>query len=358
MKALLRREYLIGAAVAVLGFALVVVLVLASGGDPVDALVGWFDGAFGLPYNLSQTITSAIPLIVIALGAAVPLRTGVIVVGAEGQMIVGAITAAAVLLPLGGSVPSWMALSLGAVAGAGGGAAWSLLPGVALLRWQVSEILTALLATFIAVQVLAYLLRTHLRDPAGSATARSANLPEAALIPWLPVPGRVSTALFCVLVLLVVAIWWHGGRGAALLEIFGERRWLAERAGVTSARALLATTAVSGAAAGLAGWIQLASVDERLTPAVAGGVGFGGLIVAVLGGCRPIPIVVAGIVYAAIATGAGGVQVRTGIPSAIGTVAQAVLLGATVLAIALIRRAATRRNASDHAVAVRGGHDG
>ncbi len=358
MTALLRREYLIGTAVAAVGFALVVVLVLASGGDPVDAVVGWLDGAFGLPYNASQTVTSAIPLVVIALGAAVPLRAGVVVVGAEGQMIVGAITAAAVLLSLGDSLPSGLALPLGAVAGAGGGAAWSLLPGVALLRWRVSEILTALLATFIAVQLLAYLLRTHLRDPAGSATARSANLPETALIPWLPVPGRISAAVFGVLVLLVVAIWWHRGRGAVLLEIFGERPWLAERTGVTPARALLGTTVVSGAAAGLAGWYQLAAVDERLTPAVAGGVGFGGLIVAVLGGYRPIPIVVAGVVYAAIATGAGGVQVRTGIPSAIGTVAQAVLLGTAVLAIALVRRATARRTAAADAAAVHGGHDG
>ncbi|WP_410585460.1 ABC transporter permease [Amycolatopsis sp. lyj-108] len=358
MKALLRRDYLIGAAVAVAGFVLVVVLVLASGGDPVDAVVGWVDGAFGLPYNVSQTVTSAIPLVVIALGAAVPLRAGVVVVGAEGQMIVGAITTAAVLLSLGDWVPSWVALPLGAAAGAGGGAAWSLLPGVALLRWRVSEILTALLATLISVQLLAYLLRTHLRDPAGSATARSANLPEAALIPWLPVPGRVSSAVFGVLVLLIVAIWWHRGRSAVLLEIFGERHWLAERAGVTPARALVGTTVVSGAAAGLAGWYQLAAVDERLTPAVAGGVGFGGLIVAVLGGCRPIPIVVAGVVYAAIGTGAGGVQVRTGIPSAIGIVAQAVLLGAAVLAIAFARRAKARRSAAGDTVTARGGHDG
>ncbi|MFE5563347.1 ABC transporter permease [Amycolatopsis japonica] len=355
MKTLLRREYLVGAVVAVAGFGLVVLLVLASGGDPVDAAIGWVDGAFGLPYNLSQTVTSAIPLVVIALGAAVPLRTGVVVVGAEGQMIVGAIAAAAVLLPFGNSVPSWMALPLGAAAGAGGGAAWSLLPGLALLRWRVSEILSALLATFIAVQLLAYLLRTHLRDPAGSATARSANIPDPALIPWLPVPGRFSTAVFAVLVLVLVAIWWHRGRGASLLEIFGERRWLAERTGVTPMRALLVTTVVSGAAAGLAGWFQLAAVDERLTPAVSGGVGFGGLIVAVLGRCRPIPIVVAGVVYAAIATGAGGVQVRTGIPSAIGTVAQAVLLGTALLAIALVRRSTARRTAAPDA---RGGHDG
>lgn len=358
MKALLRREYLIGAAVAVAGFGLVVVLVLTSGGDPVDAVVGWFDGAFGLPYNLSQTVTSAIPHVVIALGAAVPLRAGVVVVGAEGQMIVGAISAAAVLLSLGESVQSWVALPVGAVAGAGGGVAWSLLPGVAMLRWRVSEILTALLATFVGVQLLAYLLRTHLRDPAGSATARSANLPEPALIPWLPVPGRVSAAVFGVLVLVLVAIWWHRGRGAILLEIFGERRWLAERSGVTPMRAILATTAVSGAAAGLAGWYQLAAVDERLTSAVSGGIGFGGLIVAILGRCRPIPIVVAGVVYAAIATGAGGVQVRTGIPSAIGTVAQAVLLGAAVLAIALVRRGTAHRTIAADANAAPGGHDG
>ncbi|OXM43443.1 ABC transporter permease [Amycolatopsis alba] len=346
-----------GAAIVGAGFGLVVLLVVSVGGDPLDTAIGWADGAFGLPYNLSQTLTSAVPLVVVALGAAVPLRTGVIVVGAEGQMIVGAITAAAVLLSVGNSVPPVVSLPLGAVAGAGGGAVWSLLPGVALLRWRASEILSALLATFIAVQVLAYLLRTYLRDPAGAATARSASLPGSALIPWLPGPGRVSTAIFGVLILLAVAMWWHRSRGATLLEIYGERRWLAERSGVTPTGAILATTAVSGATAGLAGWIQLAAVDERLTPAITGGIGFGGLIVAVLGRYRPVPILVAGVVFAAIATGAGGVQVRTGVPSSIGTVAQAVMLGAAVLAIAIVRRRAARRAAGDEA-GPQGDHDG
>lgn len=353
----LRREHLVGAAIVAAGFALVALLVVATGGNLADAVVGWGDGAFGQPYNLTQTLTSAIPLVVIALGASMPLRAGVIVVGAEGQMIVGAITATVILLSLGNSAPSWLTLCLGALAGAAGGAAWSLLPGVALMRWHVSEILSALLATFIAVQLLAYLLRTHLRDPAGAATPRSANLSEAALIPWLPVPGRLSSAVIGVLVLVVVALWWHRSRAATMLEVYGERRWLAQRLGVTPLRAVLATTALSGAAAGLAGWFQLAAVDERLTSGVSGGIGFGGLIVAVLGRFRPVPILVAGFVYAALTTGASGIQVRTGIPAAIGTVTQAVLLGTAALAIALVRRRAALR-ATQNAGAPGGDRDG
>lgn len=339
----IRREYLHAGGYVATGFLIAGVLIAVTGGNVADALAGWWHGAFGTTYYTVQTLALATPLVLVALGASVALRAGVIVIGAEGQMIAGAITAAAVLLSPAGTGSAVLALPVGALAGAAGGAVWSLLPGMALLRWGVNEILAALLANYIAGQLLAYVLRTGLRDPEGAAIPQSATLPGPALIPQLAEPGRLSGAVILVLVLSAAGVWWHRSRAALLLDIYAQRRWLAGRLGITAPKALLATTVVSGAAAGLAGWIQLAGADERLHAGISGGIGFSGLVVAVLGGGRPLPILIAGILYAAVTTGSGGIQLITGTPAAIGTVVQALLLGAGALALARFRRAAAHR---------------
>ncbi len=341
------RTALIVSACLFVGFALVTVVVAATGGRLTDVVTGWIHGAFGTPYSAAQTAAYAVPLVVVALGVTPALRAGVIAVGAEGQMHLGAISATVAALSPIGQLPAVLALPIGALAGMLGGAVWSMIPAVPLLRWQASEILTALMANFLSVQLLAYLLRTSLSDPGGYSVPRSADLPDTARIPFLPVPGRLTAAALLVLVLVAVGFWWHHSRAARLLDVFAENKWLAARLGLSPARAILTTTAVSGAAAGLAGWMQVAGPDGRLTPGVAGGIAFNGLVVAVLGGNRPVRIVVAGLIMASLITGADGVQLLSGTPSSIGVVTQGILLLAVALALALTRRRVRFGRSSD-----------
>ena len=315
--------------------AVVAALVLGTGADLGTALNGWFRGAFGTGFTLVQTLAYATPLVLVALGVSIALKAGIITIGAEGQMIVGAILATVVALGIGDAVPLWLGIVLGALAGITGGAVWALLPAIAKARWGVNEILFTLLANYIAVYLLGYLLRTALRNPAGSATPQSAPIPDAFLLPQLPLPGRLHAGALLVMALVLVALWWSRGRGAFLIGVFGQRPHLAARLGLSPAKAILSTMLVSGAAAGLAGWMQLVGVDERLQPGVSAGVGFAGIAVAVLGRGNPLGIVLAAIVYASLTTGSTGVQIATGTtPAAIGTVAQGVLLLAAALIVA------------------------
>lgn len=321
-------------------FVVVAVTVQATGGNLADVAGGWVTGAFGTPSNFTQTLVYATPLVLIALGASVPWRAGVIPLGAEGQLVAGAIAAAFVALSPIGTSP--LALPLGALAGIAGGAVWALIPALAQVRWGVPEILTGLIANYLVVPLLGYLLRTTLNGGPGTATAQSAQLPGASLIPALPVPGRLSGAVLLALVLVLPAMWWHRSRPAFLLDVYRTRPWLAARHDVGPARAIVTTTVISGAAAGLAGWTQLAGVDGRLHLGISGGIGFSGLVVLVLGRSRPLPIVFAAILYASLKTGADGVQIATGIPAAIGSVTQAVVLTAAALAVVLAHRRAAR----------------
>lgn len=333
-----RRGPLIAALYVVAGFAVVFVLVVATGGDLGAALGGWFTGAFGDGYNLTQTLSNATPLALVAIGVSVALRAGVVTVGAEGQLIVGAILSTVVALLLGPEASPAVALPLGAVAGVVGGMLWALPAAVAKIRWNVNEILFTLLANYLAVSLLTYLLRTVLRDPATNASPQSPPLPLPSQLPQLPVSGRIHVGIVIVALILLGAWWWSRTRQAFVLEVYGSRPVLAARLGLTPRSAVLTALLVSGAAAGLAGWMQVAGVTQRLEPSVSGGIGFAGLAVAVLGRGNPLGIALAAIVYSALGTGAAGVQIATGTtPTAIGTVTQGILLLTAALALAALQ---------------------
>ncbi|MCU1530319.1 MAG: hypothetical protein JWP75_4082 [Frondihabitans sp.] len=320
----------------VLGFVVVLILVAGTGGNIGLALSGWFQGAFGNGFNLVQTLSYATPLALVAIGVAAALRANVVTVGAEGQMVVGAICATVVAFWLGPQAPLWLGLVAGALAGCVGGMVWALLPALAKVRWGANEILFTLLTNYVASNLLTFLLRTVLRDRTQVAAPQSAELPTTSQIPLLPVPGQLHWGAVVVLVILVGSFWWMRSRGAFLVEVYGQRPVLAARLGLTPTRAVLSTMLVSGAAAGLAGWMQLAGVNDRLVPSVSGGIGFAGLAVAVLGRGNPFGILAAAIVYSSLTTGADGVQLATGnTPASIGTVTQGVLLLAAGLALAV-----------------------
>lgn len=338
-----RPALVLGLGYVVLGFVLVGALIVATGATLDQALSGWFLGAFGSGYSIVQTLSNAAPLALVAVGVAIALRAEVITVGAEGQMVAGAILATIVSLALGESLPALIALPIGALAGVLGGVLWALPPALAKVRWNVNEILSTLLANYLAVFLLAFLLRTVLRDPGGSATPRSAELPLALQLPQLPLPGRLHVGAVVILVIVLLAFWWSRSRSAFLVDVVGQRPVLAARLGLTPAYAVLGTMLVSGATAGLAGWMQLSGVLQRLAPDVAGGVGFAGLAVAVLGRGNPLGILLAAIVYASLGTGADGVEIATGTtPASIGTVGQGVLLLAAALALGAAKLFPTR----------------
>jgi simple sugar transport system permease protein len=318
----------------VLAFGVVLLLVVGAGGTPGDALYGWWKGAFGTQYNLVQTLAAAVPIAAVALGVEVGLRAGVISLGAQGQMIVATIALTFFALAVAPQLPAWLALPLGLLVAAAAGGLWALLPALAKVYWNVSEILFAILTNYLALYFLDWVLRNPLRDPAGAATPQSARLPEAFVIPLLPFDGRLHWGLVLVLAGAVVFFLWSRSRSAFVLGVFGSRPELAVRLGLSRARAIIGALVVAGAAAGVAGWMQLAGVNERLREGIDGGIGFTGMV-AVLARGNPFGILLAAVLAASFVTGANGIQVESGsVPAAIGEVMQGVLLFAAALAIA------------------------
>ncbi len=325
--------------VTILFAATVVLLIVFAGADPVRALQGLLDGAFGDRYAIAETIVQSVPIAIVALGVAPALRAGIFPVGSEGQLAIGAVTATAAVFAVRGA-PASVALATGCIAGMLGGAAWALLPAILRARLRVNEILSTLLMNYLAANLVLWLVRTVLGTAEAVATPRSDRLPAEAIIPKLVDGTRLHWGILAVILGAgALAYWIRSARGLGY-DIFSTHRDLAARMGVRESTAVIGTMLVSGAAAGLAGWIQVTGLQGILYPSVAGGLGFTGVLVALLGGLGPLGIVIGSFVMAVLITGSNGLQTDTGVPASIAVIAQGVLLlGAALVFAARQRRA-------------------
>ena len=342
------RGWMLAGGVVVAVLAVATTLILLAGADPLTGLQGLVAGVSSSPYRVGELLVGAVPIAIVALTLIPALRAGVFSVGAEGQVILGAIFATAATLGtanmFGEAVPGPVYWVIGMVSGALGGAAFALLPAWLAERWHVNIILSTLLLNYIAAGFLGWTLRTWLASGENTATPQSEQLPEASALPDL-IPGtRAHIGVLLIVVIAVLFEWWRRTSHATRIGVFAERPRLALRLGTTRARTLYGTMLVSGAGAGVVGWLQVAGVNERLFNSVSGGVGFSGLAVALLGALLPGGILLAALFFSALTAGALGIQSATGtVPSSIADVIKGVLLlGVAAVAGVTARSGAAR----------------
>jgi ABC-type uncharacterized transport system permease subunit len=332
----LDRYFVRGGAGLMVVVAIAAGLTALAGANPLNALTAMADGAFGERYAVAETLVQTVPLAIVAVGVAPAVRAGIFTIGSEGQLVAGAAAATAVVLAVGPSAGAWL-LPLGLAGGMAGGCAFALPPALLRAYLGVNEVLSTLLLNYVAGYGLTWLLKTKLAAHAIVATPRSDALPAAALIPKLIEGTRLHAGLIAVPVAALMLAWWLRSPGGLVYQIFASRPGLAARLGLGKTRAVVSTMLVSGAAAGCAGWLQVAGLTGTLYPSVGGGLGFSGILVAMLGGLRPLGIVASALALGALTTGAQGLQTGTGVPASLSVVIQGVLL--LVAALAFRRRA-------------------
>jgi simple sugar transport system permease protein len=276
-------------------------------------------------YKWQDVAVKAAPLIIIALGLSMGNRAQVWNIGAEGQYVIGALCSAGVGIAFG-ATGGFFVILLMLLAGIVGGGAWAAIPAVLRTRFNVNEILSSLMLTYVALQVLGYLVGGPWKDPNGRNFPATAPLIDSQTLPvW---PG--STVHLGVLVALILPFlfWVIMARSefGYQVRVVGSSPTAARHGGFDSRRTIWATLVIGGAAAGLAGALEFTGVLHKIDLGFPSGYGFTAIIVAFLGRLNPIGCLIAGIVLAVTYVGGQMAQTSVHIPNSTAGIFQAMML--------------------------------
>ena len=277
-------------------------------------------------YGLAELGVKATPLVLIGVALSIGFRAQVWNIGAEGQLILGAITGAVVALYFY-EIDGWYVLPLMMFASVLGGMLWSSIPALLKTRLGVNEILTSLMLTYVAVLLLSYLVSGPLRDPDGFNFPESRLFHDAALLPRILDGTRLHAGALVALA-VVVAGWLllsHTLLGFAL-RVNGAAPRAGAYAGFSQSKLVWFALLLGGGCAGLAGLFEVAGPIGQLLPSVSPGYGFTAIIVAFLGRLHPIGVLFAGLVMALSYLGGESAQITLSLPIAVTGVFQGLLL--------------------------------
>lgn len=269
--------------------------------------------------QLTEVIIRAIPLSIIALGITVAYRSGIINIGAEGQMAMGILTSTAAALTLY-NLPRPLNIILIVLAGAIGGGIWGFIPGILKAKLKVSELLSTVMLNYIAAQFYTFFLRGPMIDPAeltlGSGTPQSMRLEKSVWLDRLIKGTRLHTGLFLVIALaiLIYILLWKTSFGYKL-RAAGASSKAARYGGIKVAFFVTISMVISGAFAGIAGSVEVLGVHHRAIEGITSGYGFSGLVVALFGGLHPAGIIPASFFFGLLLVGADMTQRMVGVPA-------------------------------------------
>jgi simple sugar transport system permease protein len=299
------------------GFAalpIIAIIFLVYGVDPLLAFGRIFYGAFGNLYSISETITKSIPLILCAVGLTIAFQTVFYNIGAEGQLLMGAIfgTGVAISFP---DLPAYILLPFMFASGLLGGALWGLMPAILKVRFRTNEVITTLMMNYIASKSLEYLVYGPWRGedvwgfPYTSRFSVSARLPT---IGWTRI--HWPTLIIALASALMIYILIYRTRPGVEIKIVGKNPDAARYLGINSSRVLLLVMLISGGLAGMAGVGEVAGIQHRLRVGLSPGYGFTAIIIAWLSRLHPLSTVLVAILFGGLLVGGEMIQISLGLP--------------------------------------------
>lgn len=303
-------------------------LIIVANKSPIKAYGAFMFGIFGTMNGFVEIFVKATPLIFAGLGIAIAFKSGFFNIGAEGQLYMGAIGAAATSILLTG-VPGYIRLILSVIVAFVFGGLWALIPGLLKAKFNISEIITTIMFNYIAINITALVVRGVLKDANGY-VPQSSIIEESSRLPGLLPPTRLHAG-FLIALAMVFIIWVIMQKTTVgyELQVVGTNKRAAKCTGISVMKNIILSAFLSGGLAGLAGMGEVLGLQFRLLDGISGGNGYTAILVALLGFNNPIGVLISALGFAALQVGSNTMQRQVGIPASI----VSIILGLVVLLI-------------------------
>jgi simple sugar transport system permease protein len=326
----------------VFGLFLGGILIAFAGGDPIRSYQHIAKASFGDIGVLSDTLVKATPIMLTALACAVAFRMKLWNIGAEGQFIMGAFAASAIVLTpvLSAETPRWLFITVMILAGMAGGAFWGFIPGYLKAKLNVNEIITTLMMNYIAVAWVNFWIFGVWSE---GGFQMSPKFPETAWLPRLldyakslpSLRGLTTHGGILIAISVAIILWMvlNRSRWGYEIRLIGDNPQAAKYAGINIQKNIIYVMMLSGALAGLGGMSEVTGVIHRLqTSPLAAGYGFTGIIVAWLAKLNPLVIIPVSILFGALILAGREIQ-----PSGVPKMIQGIILVSLIASDFLLR---------------------
>jgi len=318
-------EYvLIPGAALIAALAVFGLFVFLFGKNPLNLYYYMYQGAFGTWFSWQNSLTRAAPLILTALCTALPAQLGMVIIGGEGALLIGALSATGAALALPSAPPLVVQL---AMVGAGmlGGGLWIMLSGGLRQYRGVNETISSLLLVYIAIAILNHLVEGPMRDPASLNKPSTPEIGAANMIGAIPGTEVHWGLVFGVVAAVASYILIYRTTFGFAARVAGGNIRAARIVGLNVGRLVMTICFLAGASAGLAGMVEVAAVEGRANANLAAGYGFTGILVAFLARQNPLAIIPVAILLGGISASGGLLQRRLGLPDASVQVLQGII---------------------------------
>jgi simple sugar transport system permease protein len=286
--------------------------ILLVGKSPALAFSSLVRGAFGNPRAVANTINRAIPLVFTGLAASVAFKSSMLNIGIEGQMYIGALCSVFIALKIPGGFPAFPAILLCILGGMAGGAFWGALTGFLKTKFRIHEVIIAILLNYIAINFVSYIVNYPLQSAAG--LPETDMIPQQFRFPTLVARTQFSASVFlAVATVIAVYLLIYKTVLGYKIRADGSNATAAEAGGIKVSFISVITMAISGVLGGLAGTAEVLGTYGKLFDGFSGNVGFTGLAVAVLAGNNPFVVIITGLLFGIMDSGARQMSMRAGL---------------------------------------------
>ncbi len=293
------------------------IIMAVMGYDVGKAYGSLVKGAFGSANALAETMIQMVPLLFCALSYAVAYRCGLINLGAEGQLYIGAVLGSVIGSQVQG-LPPFLHVLACLVGGFVGGAVMGAIVGFLKMRFGASELITTIMLNYIAMEFVAWCVNNPpFKDPTPGAAPRMPTVLESAKLPIILPGTRLHLGILLAVLGIVVYYFfmWHTTRGFEM-RVIGMNPNAGRYSGINIRTNSILAMVIAGGFAGLGGVVQITGLQFYVTEGFSANFGFSGIAVALLGGCNPVGIGVSSILFGALNAGGSKMQLLAGVPAA------------------------------------------